>query len=80
MKSIKCPLIADKLYSKDRNLPKFLSNKLTKLISQFKRQALHSKELAFSHPYNNELLTFTSEIPNDMKILDKALIEDLKLI
>ena len=80
MKSIKCPLIGDSLYSRDRNLPRSLLSKLSKSIGQFKRQALHSKKLVFSHPVSNNLMSFSSEIPEDMVLLEKALFENLKVI
>ena len=80
MKSEKCPLIGDSLYSKDRNLPIALSSKLSKSIRQFKRQALHSKKLIFSHPVSNSLISFSSEMPEDMKVLEKTLFENLKII
>ena len=80
MKSEKCPLIGDTLYARDRNMPRVLSNELSKSIRQFKRQALHSKKLVFSHPLSNKLLNFTSEMPEDMKVLEKSLFENLKII
>ena len=51
MKSEKCPLIGDSLYSRDRNIPRAISKELSKSIVQFKRQALHSKKLIFLSPY-----------------------------
>ena len=80
MKSEKCPLIGDNLYSRDRNLPSAISNKLTKSLGKFKRQALHSKKLIFNHPVSNSSLSFSSEMPQDMKVLEKALFENLKVI
>ena len=80
MKSEKCPLIGDNLYSRDRNLPRAISNKLNKPLGQFKRQALHSKKLIFNHPVRNSSLSFSSEMPQDMKVLEKALFENLKVI
>ena len=80
MKSEKCPLIGDSLYSRDRNLPRAIPNELSKAIVQFKRQALHSKKLIFSHPISNSTLSFSSEMPQDMKELKKTLFENLKVI
>ena len=80
MKSEKCPLIGDSLYSRDRNFPSTISSKLSKSIGQLKRQALHSKKLIFSHPVSNNSLNFSSDMPEDMKILEKALFENLKVI
>ena len=80
MKSEKCPLIGDSLYSRDRNLPKVLTNELSKTIKNFKRQALHSKKLVFNHPINNCKLSFCTNMPDDMHLLEKALFENLEVI
>ena len=80
MKSEKCPLIGDSLYSRDRNIPRAISNALSKSIVQFKRQALHSKKLIFCHPISKNSLSLSTEMPQDMKELEKALFENLEVI
>lgn len=52
MKHIGFPLIGDYLYNPDRE---FIS-----------RQALHSHKLVFTHPISGEIMTFVSNLPNDM--------------
>ena len=46
------PIVGDKLYGGKMLLG---------------RQFLHSKELTFTHPKTNETVTFTSELPDDLK-------------
>ncbi len=44
------------------------------IASQFiKRQALHAKELGFTHPQTKKKLFFTSDLPQDMKTLIERL-------
>ena len=43
---------------------------LLKTVSRFlQRQALHAKTLAFDHPITNERLKFSSNLPDDFKIV-----------
>lgn len=55
MKHIGHPLPGDFLYNPD--------------YSAIQRQALHSHKLTFRHPIEDKTLTFTAELPNDMKAL-----------
>jgi len=55
MKSIGHPLIGDFLYNPDSSI--------------MNRQALHSARLDFEHPITKERLSFTAEIPEDMRII-----------
>jgi 23S rRNA pseudouridine1911/1915/1917 synthase len=67
MDYIKCPLIGDQTYGKDKNfnLSSFdLSAK--EVMRNFKRQALHSTYLEFVHPFTNELMFFNSNYPEDL--------------
>ena len=80
MQSLSCPLVGDQLYSRGRNLPKDLSNKLSNLIKYFNRQALHSKRISFKHPITDLMINFVSETPKDMLELEKALFEELGII
>jgi len=52
MKAIGHPLIGDRLYNPDNTL--------------MNRQALHAGILCFTHPYTEEMLTFTAPLPEDM--------------
>ena len=65
-------LIGDKLYKfKNYALPADFRD----FIEHFPRQALHAFFLEFKHPESGEILSFTSEIPNDMKELEEKLRE-----
>jgi 23S rRNA pseudouridine1911/1915/1917 synthase len=54
------PLVGDELYGGQRG--------------ELQRQALHSKELSFFHPFFNKECRFVSELPGDMKqLIEKGL-------
>ena len=55
MKHIGHPLPGDFLYNPDYTV--------------INRQALHSHRLSFQHPITGEEMTFTAELPEDMKII-----------
>ena len=76
MQSVKCPLIGDQLYSRDRNMPEKLSHKLKKRILGFRRQALHSKKLSFEDPLTNKIKYFLAEQPEDMLELKNVLVDE----
>ncbi|PMP60453.1 MAG: RluA family pseudouridine synthase [Sulfurihydrogenibium sp.] len=57
--SIRHPIVGDKVYG-----VKKLENALVKRVS---RQMLHSYKLSFFHPYKNQRLDLTAEIPTDFK-------------
>jgi len=64
------PIIGDPVYHESQN--KYLvriSSDLKKIVSDFKRQALHAYKLSFTHPITDELLEFITELPEDMKEL-----------
>ena len=77
MLSIGCPVIGDQLYSRGRNTPQGINEKLNRTIKDFKRQALHAKILGFKHPVNKKELVFKSMIPYDIKKLVKCLKEEI---
>lgn len=54
MKHIGHPLPGDFLYNPDYSI--------------IKRQALHSHKLSFQHPITGEMLSFTAELPEDMRL------------
>ena len=66
--SIGHPLVGDPVYGR---APKQLRELLDQL--DFRRQALHAAELAFSHPVTGERLHFSAELPTDMReLIDEA--------
>ena len=70
------PIVGDNTYGGRRKYVKGTSENLRNKINQFKRQALHANSLTFIHPSTKEVLTFDSELPDDMKQLIRALKED----
>jgi 23S rRNA pseudouridine1911/1915/1917 synthase len=63
------PLIGDRLYGKPpRSIPSPLKEFLTEEWPAG-RQALHAKELVFFHPISHEKQHFSTELPEDMRIL-----------
>jgi 23S rRNA pseudouridine1911/1915/1917 synthase len=69
------PLIGDFIYGGKVRYPKKASDILKNKISNFKRQALHSKKLTLNHPESGELISFKTELPKDMFDLIKVLVE-----
>ena len=69
------PLIGDSIYGGKVRYPKKASDILKNKIFNFRRQALHSKKLTLNHPDSGELISFKSELPEDMSDLIKVLVE-----
>ena len=65
------PVVGDKLYGKDENLfLKLRTDSLTQEDKELLRlpcQALHSAQLAFTHPVTKEELLFTSSLPEEWR-------------
>ncbi len=64
------PLVGDQEYgrhfqTKVNNLPQKLQSKITKLD----RQALHARNLGFSHPASGEYIEFSSPLPSDLQVV-----------
>ena len=79
MQSINCPLIGDQLYSRNRNISQSFSNNIRGFLKDFKRQALHAKQLSFMHPKSKIMKSFFTEMPNDMLSLRDQLVADFSL-
>jgi len=69
LKYIGVPIIGDVTYGKAKIEPCFPD-----IIRDFPRQALHSRELFFIHPFLKKEMIFIAEEPEDMKELDKLFI------
>ena len=71
MKYIGHPLFNDATYGGDRIVKGTVFNKYKQFIDNcfgiLTRQALHAKELGFTHPVTGEWMQFNSELPDDMK-------------
>ena len=72
MQHIGHPLLGDKTYGHHRGYQQ-LSPELAKIITQFKRQALHAQSLKFIHPITGEDCHFEAPIPNDMQQIIQSL-------
>lgn len=66
--SMKWPLIGDPVYG-----PSSLPLSFPQTIREFPRQALHAFELSFYHPFRDEVMTFQSPWPQDLKDLNEVL-------
>ena len=64
-----CPIIGDPLYGNRNKFSRGSSEELKKIISDFKRQALHAEELQLNHPTSGELMSFKASMPSDMQTL-----------
>ena len=71
--SLGLPIIGDKQYQLNKE-QKFrlanLPNKVSKIVTNFPRQALHSHKLAFIHPRSQKEIKITCDLPDDMKDLE----------
>ena len=66
MAHINYPILGDQLYGGRLAFPKNLNEESREILMNFKRQALHAFHLSFKHPINNEIISLTSPIPDDM--------------
>ena len=65
----KLPIIGDKTYNSAGNIAKETSQELTDSIRSFPRQALHSCNLSFKDISSDNIISFESDLPNDIKTL-----------
>lgn len=63
------PLIGDPVYGNPGRLPNGVSTLARAGLDQFRRQALHARDLGFTHPISGEALQFSAELPSDMEAL-----------
>jgi 23S rRNA pseudouridine1911/1915/1917 synthase len=71
MSHLKCSLIGDSLYKvKNYAIP----NEIANFVNRFPRQALHAYFLEFVHPRSQKIMRFESDLPEDMKELEKILL------
>ena len=67
------PLIGDFIYGGKVRYPKKASEILKNKLFNFRRQALHAKKLTLHHPDSGKLISFKTELPEDMAELIKVL-------
>lgn len=75
MEHINMPVVGDKTYHGNQNQKKIgsLPDKIKDDILNFPRQALHAREIIFTHPHTLEEMHFTADYPKDIKGLLKIL-------
>ncbi len=67
-------LIGDPIYGKRKSLPmKAFTDEGRAFIEGFKRQALHAATIGFIHPVSKKQLRFSSELPKDLRQLQRVL-------
>lgn len=69
----KLPLIGDRTYNPRANIQKDSSAEVIKLIREFPRQALHAHTIRFRNIDNDDELTFSAPLANDISELVKNL-------
>lgn len=69
MQHLGYPLVGDPVYGGHYRRPGGGSEALAQCLRNFKRQALHAKELAFIHPESGEGVNFTADLPDDLSAL-----------
>lgn len=73
MSHIGFPLVGDATYGGRARLPRGISAELVQTLQQFKRQALHARELGLVHPVTGEEMHFEAPWPDDFTHLVKML-------
>lgn len=67
------PIVGDPVYGGRKKFASGSSKNIMKVISEFKRQALHAYELELIHPSSKLDLSFRAPIPNDFEDLIEKL-------
>ena len=73
MEYIRYPLVGDPVYGGRFRLPPQCSERLEKILREFKRQALHAAKLGLRHPVSHEHMEWQADLPDDMQQLLQAL-------
>jgi len=67
------PLVGDSLSGGRLRIPPGVSTQFSDTLRGFKRQALHARSLALTHPRTDEPLNWKSPVPTDFLQLLSAL-------
>lgn len=78
MAHIGFPLVGDGTYGGRSRLPRGITTELIQTLQQFKRQALHARELGLVHPVTGEEMHFEAPWPDDFTHLVKMLRKEAK--
>lgn len=75
MEHLNLPVVGDKTYHGNQNQKKIslLPEKIKDDILNFPRQALHAREIIFTHPHSFKEMHFTADYPKDIKNLFKLI-------
>lgn len=73
MQHLGFPVVGDPVYGQRLAIAKNTSETLIECLKNFKRQALHAEQLAFTHPINKKVMCFSSQLPKDMLHLSNLL-------
>lgn len=76
MAHIAHPLVGDPAYAGRTRLSKGVTPELRTVLQNFKRQALHARQLGLLHPATEEYCEWEVELPQDFEQLLDALAED----
>ena len=76
MAHINYPLVGDPLYGGRMQVPRAASPELTRVLQNFRRQALHARRLTLMHPLSGEQSSWEVPVPNDFSNLLLALRDD----
>ena len=76
MAHIRFPIVGDETYAGRFRIHGGASPELRDAIQNFGRQALHARELGLIHPASGELVSWDSELPEDMRALITVLDND----
>jgi 23S rRNA pseudouridine1911/1915/1917 synthase len=66
MKHIGHHVVGDPVYGKSK-----IESTYPDIVQNFQRQALHSRELSFIHPFSRKSLVFEAPLPKDLQTLEK---------
>jgi len=69
MTHIHHPVVGDPVYGGRARHPKDMSNETVTKLKAFPRQALHAWRLQLTHPKSSKQMTWTADLPDDMKSL-----------
>ncbi|MDG1311628.1 MAG: 23S rRNA pseudouridine(1911/1915/1917) synthase RluD [Porticoccaceae bacterium] len=73
MAHIRFPIVGDDTYAGRFRIHKGVTQELRDAAQNFGRQALHARELGLIHPATGEMVSWASELPDDMQSLLAAL-------
>ncbi|MDE1460526.1 23S rRNA pseudouridine(1911/1915/1917) synthase RluD [Spartinivicinus poritis] len=76
MSHIHYPLVGDQVYGGRLKLPKGASSEFIDTLQQFKRQALHARQLGLYHPATDEYMEWEIPLPDDFEQLLQMLSDD----